>query len=235
MEFVSTLKESPGLLAEKQIADFLVEHVEDDDFKALEWASADEALAYCTDLYSVRFRDEALAEKVQAGVRAILRQVLNRLDEKEEKEAVLQLLHAAPVHPTVKDVELQRLYFQAYTHELGRVRRNRRWLYIYLAIHVLLVLIVFPLLFINAENGAIQQEVEQLANVEVGDEGYRLISYADGLYWSIITATSIGYGDMTPLTTAGKIIAVTLGTMGVITVGIIAGLVLDLITPRRIE
>jgi hypothetical protein len=76
---------------------------------------------------------------------------------------------------------------------------------------------VFPYLFINAENGVIQRQVEELANVELGDEGYRLFSYADGLYWSVITAGSIGYGDITPYTTTGKIMAGLLGTMGVIT------------------
>jgi Ion channel len=66
---------------------------------------------------------------------------------------------------------------------------------------------VFPLLFINA----------------------------DGLYWSLITAGSIGYGDITPVTHIGTIIAATLGIMGVITIGVIAGLILNWITPRRLD
>jgi len=99
---------------------------------------------------------------------------------------------------------------------------------------VALVLVVFPYLFINAENGRLQNEVEELANVELGDEGYQLLTFSEGMYWAIITASSIGYGDVTPTTTTGRVIAGTLGTMGVITVGILAGLVLDWITPRRI-
>jgi hypothetical protein len=118
---------------------------------------------------------------------------------------------------------------------MERVQRNRRVLYAYLIVQAFLVLLVFPLLFINAENGAIQREVEELTEVELGDEGYRLLSYPQGVYWAIITATSIGYGDVTPTTTTGRIIAVVLGTMGVVTVGIFAGLVLDWVTPRRIE
>ena len=89
-------------------------------------------------------------------------------------------------------------------------------------------------LFINAENGRLQREVEQLADVELGDDGYQLLTFSEGVYWAVITASSIGYGDVTPTTTTGRIIAGTLGTMGVITVGILAGLVLDWMTPRRI-
>jgi hypothetical protein len=101
-------------------------------------------------------------------------------------------------------------------------------------LQVILVLFVFPYLFINAENGQLQRQVEQLADVELGDEGYQMIPYSEGVYWSVITAGSIGYGDVTPKTTTGRIIAGMLGTMGVVTVGILAGLVLDWITPRRI-
>ena len=135
----------------------------------------------------------------------------------------------------MQDVELMRLRHLARGYELRRIRRNRRWLFIYLSIQILLVIIVFPFLFIYAENGAIQRQVEQIANVELGDDGYRLFSYVDGLYWSVITAGSIGYGDITPLTTTGRIIAGVLGTMGVVTVGVVAGLVLKWITPRTLD
>ncbi len=63
----------------------------------------------------------------------------------------------------------------------------------------------------------------------------QLFSYADGLYWSIITAGSIGYGDITPITRMGKLIAASLGLMGVITIGVIAGLILSWPTPRSLE
>ena len=96
-------------------------------------------------------------------------------------------------------------------------------------------MVVFPFLFINAENGALQRQVEKLADVEIGDEGYRLFTYTDGVYWAVITAASIGYGDITPMTTTGKFIAAILGTLGVVTVGVIAGLVLKWITPRALD
>lgn len=90
-----------------------------------------------------------------------------------------------------------------------------------------------PILFINVENGAIADAIENATDVNLNDQTRQYLTYADGLYWSVITAASIGYGDITPVTTVGKIIAASLGTMGVITISILAGLVLYQITPRN--
>ncbi|MFP6559069.1 potassium channel family protein [Paraburkholderia sp. B3] len=43
------------------------------------------------------------------------------------------------------------------------------------------------------------------------------------LYFCAVTALTIGYGDVVPTTTAGRIIAVLLGMLGVLTTGVIAG------------
>lgn len=37
------------------------------------------------------------------------------------------------------------------------------------------------------------------------------VGYGDSLYWSWITSLSVGYGDISPATTGGKIVAVALG------------------------
>ncbi|WP_027797923.1 potassium channel family protein [Paraburkholderia acidipaludis] len=43
------------------------------------------------------------------------------------------------------------------------------------------------------------------------------------LYFCAVTALTIGYGDIVPTTAAGRIIAVLLGMLGVLTTGVIAG------------
>ena len=233
--FLFVLKDKPVLLEQEQYSTFLAEHVEPEDFLALEWDALDGMMLFCESLYSFRFRSEDMANRVQIHVQNLLRHVLQKFEESGEHEKMFQLLQLSPMHPMMQDAELRRLRHQAYAYEMHRVRRNRRILYMYLIIQSLFVLVVFPVLFINAENGRLQREVEQLTDVDIGDDGYERIEYSEAVYWSIITASSIGYGDITPTTSTGRIIAAILGTMGVITVGIFAGLILDWLSPRRIS
>jgi hypothetical protein len=233
--FLNAIREEPHLLPKEPFFHFLAHVIEADDFAALEWDTPDHMLSFCDSLYQCRFQDEALAAQFAQHARLLLQQALHHHEKEGELEKMFQLMRQTPAHLRLQDDELSRLHHRAIAYEIRRTTRNRRFLFAYLVVQVFLVIIVFPLLFINAENGRIQKQVEQLANVELGDEGYQLISYSEGLYWAVITATSIGYGDVTPTTTTGRIIAALLGTMGVITVGILAGLILDWITPRHIK
>ncbi|WP_347835209.1 ion transporter [uncultured Planktomarina sp.] len=50
-------------------------------------------------------------------------------------------------------------------------------------------------------------------------------SIPDSMYWALITLTTVGYGDITPITVAGKLIAAGSAILGVIVVALITGLV----------
>jgi len=45
-----------------------------------------------------------------------------------------------------------------------------------------------------------------VASVE-GGEGASINSFADALWWAVVTITTVGYGDMVPLTLAGRAVA----------------------------
>jgi voltage-gated potassium channel len=54
---------------------------------------------------------------------------------------------------------------------------------------------------------------EQGSNRSIG-------SYGDALWWAIVTATTVGYGDVSPVTVEGRIIAVLLMLTGIGVIGI---------------
>jgi hypothetical protein len=233
--FLLNLQDTPEVLASERFSRFLAEQIKPEDFAALSWQSPNQVLLYCQMLYGFRFETEAMAERVKHHVGHLLRHALHHFEQRGELEKMFKLLRLAPTSPEMAQGELLRLRNRVYVYEMRRIQRNRRILYVYLMLHVFLIVVLFPILFINAENGVIKDQIEAAAEVNLPEEARRFFSYTDGLYWALITAASIGYGDITPQTDIGRIIAAILGVMGVITVGITAGLILEWITPRSLD
>ena len=61
------------------------------------------------------------------------------------------------------------------------------------------------------------------------------ISLGNGLYWAVTTMTTVGYGDITPKSTEGKIIAVIVMLVGIGTATLVIGAVADRFLARRVE
>ena len=53
-----------------------------------------------------------------------------------------------------------------------------------------------------------------VAAVETGGQG-EIQTYADALWWALVTVTTVGYGDVTPVTVAGRTVATVLIVGGV--------------------
>lgn len=49
------------------------------------------------------------------------------------------------------------------------------------------------------------------------------MSFKDSIWWSFVTATTVGYGDISPTTTGGRVIAVILMFVGIGTIGLLTG------------
>lgn len=61
--------------------------------------------------------------------------------------------------------------------------------------------------------------------VEKAGNRPQIITYFDGIWWAVTTITSVGYGDMVPVTVWGKLIGMTLQVTGVLAFGLMVSLV----------
>jgi len=62
--------------------------------------------------------------------------------------------------------------------------------------------------------------------VIIGALGFSIIenkSFSDGLWWSFVTVTTVGYGDMSPVTGAGRLLASILMLIGIGFIGMLTG------------
>jgi voltage-gated potassium channel len=74
--------------------------------------------------------------------------------------------------------------------------------------------------------------------VVVGGAGYAAeenITFGDGLYWAITTMATVGYGDISPHKTEGKIIAVVVMLVGIGTATLLIGAVAERFLARPVE
>ncbi|HUS94512.1 MAG TPA: ion channel [Patescibacteria group bacterium] len=67
---------------------------------------------------------------------------------------------------------------------------------------------------------------------EVDAPGADIVNSEDALYWSIVTLTTVGYGDLAPVTEPGRLVAVVIMTSGVALVGVLSGYLVSYFTPE---
>jgi voltage-gated potassium channel len=60
-----------------------------------------------------------------------------------------------------------------------------------------------------------------VTDAERGAAGATIGGFGDGLWWAVTTMTTVGYGDMYPVTTAGRFVAVALMIGGIALLGVV--------------
>ena len=59
-------------------------------------------------------------------------------------------------------------------------------------------------------------------------------STADGIYWSLTTMTTVGYGDLSPETTGGRVLAVAVMLVGIGFVAVLTGAIAERFLAREV-
>lgn len=95
------------------------------------------------------------------------------------------------------------------TNVVSKVTRNRRFRWLMAG----LVILVFAL-------GAAVVPVELR-----GGRGGNIRTMEDGVWWAVTTMTGVGYGDLYPVTSAGRLIGVLVEVFGVILFGSVVAVV----------
>lgn len=62
--------------------------------------------------------------------------------------------------------------------------------------------------------------------------GSHITNFGDALYWSIVTAATVGYGDITPVTTEGRVVTVLLIVSGVVVISFLTSIVVTAFTEK---
>ena len=89
--------------------------------------------------------------------------------------------------------------------------------YIYVVVTAFVVMLLGAMGFFHAEFAANNQ----------------VNNFFDAIWWAVVTTTTVGYGDITPITTTGRIIAMSLMIFGVGFMGTMAGLISNYLIDSR--
>lgn len=142
--------------------------------------------------------------------------------------AIIDLLSILPtvnlLNPTFKVMRVSRLlkvlrvikvirYFEPLEIILAVVRRQKKILYTVLSLALFYIFITALIMF-NAEEDI---------NPETGQ--YLFESFFDAFYWAACTLTTVGYGDIYPISDIGRVISIISSMVGIAIIALPSGII----------
>lgn len=142
--------------------------------------------------------------------------------------AVIDLLSILPglnlINPSFKLFRLTRLLkiirllkitrYSSKIRLFGNVLRKER--------HVLLAVLVLALFYIFI-TALVMFNAEPHINPNTGEETFH--SFFDALYWATVTLTTVGYGDLCPVTEIGRVVSMLSSLFGVAIIALPSGVI----------
>ncbi len=116
---------------------------------------------------------------------------------------VLRLFRFAKLARLARLVKLTKLFalLTRFTSKANKILNTNSFIYV--------LYINFTIIFLGA------------ISIYILENGTTVHSFADSIWWAFVTATTVGYGDISPTTGIGRIIAVVLMLSGIGTIGML--------------
>lgn len=218
---LADLRDDSNSLKHREVSWLAIAHLRDANLEHVPWESVDEVVSAVECFYGMDHHGMT-AHDAQRRVRDLLKSACSLFIRQDRWESAFRLMTRVHISDELIDAELFRLRNILNLYEQRRARRFRRAMTWTLVTLWAYLIAVAPLLFITLESAA--RAAAKMPEV----------TWIKSFYWSMITATTVGYGDLYPITAAGMILAVGNAVMGVVTIGVISGLILNSLTARRI-
>lgn len=216
------LREPRTTLAHPSCSWLVMTHLREENLAHIPWQSPAEVASAAECFYG--FCDSGMTvEESHRRVRDLVKYAGQHFARQQRYEDVFQLLTRVPVPSTAMDAELFQLRNLVILYEQRRVRRFRRSLLGVLAFFLVYILLLSPLLFMGCENHYRRSHPDM-----------QEVEFTEALYWSVVTATTLGYGDIVPHTTLGRFLAIFDSLFGMTLMGVIAGVILSYGGPRSL-
>jgi hypothetical protein len=170
-----------------------------------------------------RMADRLVNEGRLDDAQDLVRQAVLRFIDDRRIEPAFRLMSVFRLPAEPGDARLSQTRTVLLRYEVNRVVKVRRRLVCVLGGVLCYLFLISPSVFVALENP------------------YRLshmmseLDWSEGLYWSVITSTTVGYGDLVPFTPFGRMFALFNALLGVLLAGVVAGLILGALTARRLD